>query len=110
VLVTYGSKCGGARRVTLSEPATVPVTVTVTVSPGTATPATDFSFGSIGSVFPVTKTITFAPGQWKKPVTIGVFPDTAVEDDETVTVTLWDPTGGPVLGHGIATLRILDDD
>jgi hypothetical protein len=96
--------------VTLSEPATAPVTVTVTVSPGTATPATDFSFGSIRSVFPVTKTITFAAGQWKKPVTIGVFPDTVVEADETVTVTLSDPTGGPTIGRGIASLRILDDD
>ncbi len=96
--------------VTLSEPATAPVTVTVTVSPGTATPATDFSFGSIRSVFPVTKTITFAPGQWKKPVTIGVFPDTVVEDDETVTATLSNPTGGPTIGRAMGTLTILDDD
>ena len=96
--------------VTLSEPATGPVTVKVTVTPTGATANTDFKYGSVTSVFPVTKTITFAAGQWQKPVVIGVFPDTVAEGDETVSVTISDPTGGPVLGRSTATLRIMDDD
>ncbi len=96
--------------VTLSEPATGPVTVKVTVTPTSATANTDFKYGSLTSVFPVTKTITFAVGQWQKPVVIGVFPDTVAEGDETVSVTISDPTGGPVLGRSTATLRIMDDD
>lgn len=96
--------------VTLSEPATGPVTVTVTVTPTGATANTDFKYGSLTSVFPVTKTITFDAGQWQKPVVIGVFPDTVAEGDETVSVTISDPTGGPVLGRSTATLRIIDDD
>jgi chitinase len=89
--------------VTLSAPAAGPVTVVATVAAGTATAGVDFKKA-------YTKTLTFKPGQTTRHVTVGILPDTAVEGDETVTITLSSPTGGATLGRANGTLPILDDE
>lgn len=72
-------------------------------SGGTATPSLDY--------IPVTKTLTFSPGQQSQTVTIPIIDDTAQESDETVILTLSNPTGGAVLGNpSTATLTITDND
>jgi hypothetical protein len=88
---------------TLSEPATTTVTVQVTVTAGNATEGTDYL-----AVKP--RTITFAAGQRQKAVSIGVIPDAVSEGDETVTVTLLDPSTGLTLGRAVGTVTIVDDD
>jgi PKD repeat protein len=89
--------------ISLSEPATSTVSVTLTVAPGTATVGTDYK-----NVKP--KTITFKAGQWQKVVSIGVWPDLDPEGDETVTLTLSNPSAGLDIGRGTGTLTILNDD
>jgi hypothetical protein len=101
---------GGAYRtmqfaVTLSQPATSEVTVTATIAPGTATHGTDYRTG-----YSVTKTVKFRLGQTYKPVAVAVVPDVASEGDETLTVTLSNPTPGIDLGRATATGTIRDDD
>ena len=95
--------------ITLSEPAIGTVTVLVTIQPASATAGTDFVFGSVHTVFPVTKTITFAPGQYKKSLSFGVFPDALIEGDEVVTVTLSNASGATI-GRSIGTFTIINDD
>jgi hypothetical protein len=89
--------------ISLSEPATSTVSVTLTVAHGTATVGTDYK-----NVKP--KTITFKAGQWQKVVSIGVWPDLDPEGDETVTLTLSNPSAGLDIGRGTGTLTILNDD
>ncbi len=89
--------------VNLSEPAATTVSVKVTVAGDTATPGSDFKKN-------YTKTLTFKPGQYQRAVAVPVFPDVDVEGDETVTVTLSDPTGGLLLGRAAGTVTILNDD
>ena len=56
-------------------------------------------------------TVSFAVGEASKNVTVPVLPDTANEPDETVTVTLSNPSAGTPLGTpGVTTLTIVDDD
>jgi IPT/TIG domain/Calx-beta domain len=101
--------------VTLSEPAwqsTVTVQYTVTGSSatgGTAQgPGVDFKLKS------GTLTFTSPPGGELTPirafVTLLIFGDTTVEPDETLTVSLSNPTGGYVLGRSSGTGTILNDD
>ena len=66
--------------VTLSKPAGVPVNVTYTAEGNTATAGTDFT--------PVSGTLTFAPGETQKTVTVLAKRDTTYERDERFTVLL----------------------
>src|SRR5207248_10510600 len=62
---------------------------------GTATAGSDYQ-AAAGS-------LTFAPGETVKNVTVTVFGDTAIEPDETLTLTV-NPAGGqPVTGTGTIT-------
>lgn len=93
----------GVLRITLSQKApTGGVTVTYQIAGGTATPTTDFTK-------PITKSVTFAAGQWQKTVAVNVRPDTTNEQDETVTLTVTNP-GVASVGRGTGTLTILNDD
>jgi Tol biopolymer transport system component len=89
--------------ISLSSPATSTVTVRIDVTPGTATAGVDYK-----TIKP--KTLTFKPGQWQKVISIPVFPDLDGEGDETVIITLSDPTGGATVGRGVGTVTILNDD
>jgi hypothetical protein len=87
--------------VALSEPAPWPVTVNVATADGTAVAGSDYAAAS--------ETVTFAPGETSKTVTVNVVGDTVAEFDETLALTMANPTGG-TLGTATATGTILNDD
>ncbi|MFN8073364.1 MAG: cellulase family glycosylhydrolase [Mycobacterium sp.] len=87
--------------VSLSKAATTPVTVGYTTANGTATAGTDYTASS--------GTLTFAPGVTTQTIAVKVTGDTAVEPDETFTVTLANPTGA-TLARTTATATITNDD
>jgi hypothetical protein len=88
--------------VTRTDGSTGPFSVTVTVG-GTAAPGDDFTAPAA--------TVTFADGETSRTVTIPILDDTLAEGDETIVLTLSDPTNGAVLGaNAQTTLTILDDD
>lgn len=93
----------GKMLVSLSSPATSTVSVTVSVAGDSAGVGNDFKAVK-------TKVLTFAPGQWQKPVVIPVYPDTTAEPDETVLVTLSSPSSGVDLFRAVGTATILSDD
>ncbi len=92
--------------VTLSQPSTTPVSVTVsTGAPLTGTPATpgiDYKAK--------TATVTIPAHTISKMFTVSVIGDTTPESDETLGVTLSNPTAGYAVGRGNGTGTILDDD
>jgi hypothetical protein len=90
--------------ITLSEPAPMPLQVTYTTSNGTATSGTDYS--SAGGV------LTFAPGETSKTVMVDVTGDTAIEADETFTMTAYPGVvaGGGGSGGQTAIGTIINDD
>lgn len=87
--------------VTLSKAATSTVTVKYVTSNGTATAGQDYTAGA--------GTITFSAGQTSKTVNVAVVGDTAVESDETFTVSLSSPSGA-TLSRATATGTITNDD
>ncbi|MCZ2340934.1 MAG: hypothetical protein LC104_03960 [Bacteroidales bacterium] len=88
--------------VTLSTPSSQTVTVTFGTGTGTATAGTDYT--AIAG-----QTVTFAPGDTSKPVTVTVQGDTTFEQNETVPVTLSGASGATIL-NGNATGTIVNDD
>jgi hypothetical protein len=87
--------------VSLSGTSTQPVTVAFATSPGTAQ-ADDFVAQS--------GTLTFAPGDSSKLVTIGVVGDTTIETDETFSVTLSSPVGATLGATSSGVGTIVNDD
>ncbi|MEI6180430.1 MAG: Calx-beta domain-containing protein [Chloroflexales bacterium] len=69
--------------VTLSAPVTETVTVGYATSDGTAVAPTDYT--------PVSGTLTFAPSELSKTITVPLVNDTLAEGDETFSVTLLTP-------------------
>ncbi|WP_149979810.1 ELWxxDGT repeat protein, partial [Microcystis aeruginosa] len=67
--------------------------------------ATDF----VGSVLP-SGTVSFAPGETSKVITVNVQGDTTVEPDENFTVTLSTPTNGATITTATAIGTIQNDD
>jgi len=77
------------------------VSVTVTPSNGTATSPLDYNNAPI--------TVTFADGETSKKIAIPIVKDTAYEGNETVNLTINNPTNGATLGtQKTATLTIVD--
>jgi probable HAF family extracellular repeat protein len=88
--------------VTLSTASSQPVTVTFTTANGTATAGSDYQAAS--------DTLTFAPGETSKTVTVLVNGDRAGEPNETFVVNLSGATNAVVLGAGQGVGTILDDE
>ncbi len=70
---------------------------------GTATEGTDYS------TFPSNKTLTFMPGETSKRLEFTHMDDITAEPNETITLTLSNPTNTD-LGTASATTTIVDDD
>ena len=87
--------------VTLSRTSTETVTVDYATADGTATAGDDFTSTS--------GTLTFAPGEALKTISVPTVEDTAQEQTETFTVTLSSPSGATIQ-DGSATGTITDDD
>jgi hypothetical protein len=87
--------------VTLSAASTQPVTVAYTTGNGSATAGSDYQAAS--------GTLTFAPGQTSKTVTVPVIGDRSAEPNETFVVNLSSPTNATIAdAQGIGT--IVDDE
>ena len=78
-----------------------PITVDYATSNGTATAGSDYTASS--------GTITFAPGVTSQNIPVGVLADTTDEVNETVTVTLSNPSE-VTLNDATGVLTITDDD
>ena len=60
---------------------------------------------------PASGTVTFAPGETAKTVTVSVIGDTLVEPDEWVVVSFHNPTNPTIGGfYGLAFGDIINDD
>ena len=88
--------------VTLTAVSAVPVTVDFTTAPGTATAPSDYTITA--------GTLTFAPGQTTRNVTVPVVGDTNVEPDETFFVNLSNLSGGGTIGDAQGQATIINDD
>jgi hypothetical protein len=87
--------------VRLSAASALPVTVAYTTSDGSAASPGDYA-SAHGS-------LTFAPGETGKTISVGAVADLAIEPDETFTVTLSDPVNATI-ATGTATGTITNDD
>jgi hypothetical protein len=88
--------------VTLSQPASGTVTALVSTGGGSAVTGVDYKA--------VAKNIMFKSGQQTKVVTITLYPDLIADGDRTIQLTLSNVVGATVLGSGVGTITILDDD
>lgn len=87
--------------VQLTNPSENPISVDYTVTPGSATPITDYA--------PLAGTLIIAPGTSSNTITVNVAGETLFETDETFTVTLTNPSGATI-ADGTATGTIVNDD
>ena len=87
--------------VTLSAPSDSPVTVDFATADGTAAAGSDYKA--------VTGTVTFAPHETTKTITVNVIGDRTVELDETFFVNLSHATGA-TMAHGQGRGTIVNDD
>ena len=87
--------------VTLSSASAQAVTVAYATADGTAKAGSDYSA--------TTGTLTFKPGEKTKTIPVSVVSDTAVEQDETFTVTLSNAVNATI-ADGVATGTIANDD
>ncbi|MGI9124765.1 MAG: Calx-beta domain-containing protein, partial [Mycobacterium sp.] len=95
-----GSK-SAAFTISLAKASAAPVTVKYATANGTATAGSDYTAAN--------GTVSFAAGETSKTVNVAVAGDTAVENDETFTVSLSGPSGA-TLGDASATGTIRNDD
>ena len=95
---------GGSALITvvLDSPLGVAVTVDYATSDGTAQSGSDYTA--------VAGVLTFAPGVTSRTFSVPILPDTLDESDETVLLTLSNPTNATITGVNPATLTIVDDD
>ena len=91
----------GTFTVALNQAATATVTVNVAIASGSATLGTDFTATN--------STLTFAPGETVKTVTVGIIGDLLDEADETFSLTLSNATNATI-SDGIGVGLILDNE
>jgi aryl-phospho-beta-D-glucosidase BglC (GH1 family) len=85
--------------VTLSAPATQPVSVSYATVDGSATQGTDYVAAS--------GALTFAQGQTQQTITVGILGDPTNAADETFSVVLQDPVNAIVAGgRGTGTIKL----
>jgi hypothetical protein len=86
----------------LSAPSSSTVTVDYATAAGSATAGTDF--------VSTAATTTFNPGEVSKQITVQVVGDLTVEQNETYSVNLSNPTNATIGGAGFGLGTITDDD
>jgi serralysin len=86
--------------VTLNNPYVQPVTVTYSTSNGTATAGSDYTT--------TTNVLVFAAGQISRTFTVGIINDRVAEPNETIVLTLRDPSNATLGTPNPATLTILE--
>jgi chitinase len=86
---------------TLARPSTGTVTVHFATADGSAVAGSDYTAA--------TGTLTFPAGAVSRIVSVPILGDSLRESDETVTVTLSNPSGATV-AHAVGTGTIVDDD
>lgn len=89
--------------VTLSNVSTRTVNASYSTANGSATAPGDYTAQS-------NQTVSFAPGETQKTITVPVIDDNVVEQTETFSVVLTNPTGGAILTDATAQGSILDDE
>ena len=94
--------------VQLNKPAPGPVAVDYSTAGVTATPSDNPNDNDYEEVF--SGTLNFATGDQFKTATVVVNGETIDESNETLTMTLANPTGGLTIGTATATGTIIDDD
>lgn len=87
--------------VTLSKPSRQSVSVSYATANGSATAPADYASA--------TGTLTFAPGETSKSITVSVVADLAIEPDETLSVTLSSPANATI-ARASATGTIKNED
>lgn len=87
--------------VTLAKASVLKVTASYATADGTATAGSDFTATN--------GTVSFAPGETSKSISVPIIGETTVEADETFSVTLSSPVNA-VLGTATATGTITNDD
>jgi serralysin len=103
VSVTEGNSSTSASfTVSLSVPAATSQSVAYTTSNGTAQAGSDYVAAS--------GTVTFAPGEMQKTVTVSIVGDTTQEADETFSVLLSAPSSGIVIVDSQGDGTIVNDD
>lgn len=86
----------------LSAPSTLPVSVTVSATGGSAASPADYTF--------TTTNVTIPAGQVSASVNLTLFDDALNEDDETVLLSLSAPVNGTLGANNSHTFSILDND
>ncbi len=101
--VTEGTGGGALAQFTVSldHPSASPITVDWATNDGTATAPSDY--------LPAHASVTIAPGATSAPIDVEINGDTALEPDETFSVTLSHPANA-TLGTASATATIADDE
>jgi len=100
---TTVSENGGSARfdVSLSAPSGAPTTVAYSTADGSATAGSDYVATS--------GTLTFAPGETSKSVSVDLVNDAVHEDAESFSLALSSPVGA-TLGTAQANANVIDDD
>ncbi|WP_310461073.1 Calx-beta domain-containing protein [Sphaerotilus sp.] len=97
--ITVNEAAGTATfTVTLTNAAKMPVTVAYASADGTATAGQDYTA--------VSNTLTFAPGETSKTITVPILNDSVYEGAETFTINLSSPTNATIAdGIGLGTIK-----
>jgi Ca2+-binding RTX toxin-like protein len=97
--ITVNEAAGTATfTVTLTNAATMPVTIAYASADGTATAGQDYTA--------VADTLTFAPGEISKTITVPILNDAVYEGSETFTINLSAPTNATIAdGIGLGTIK-----
>ncbi|MCI0754186.1 cellulase family glycosylhydrolase [Teichococcus vastitatis] len=88
--------------ISFDKPSAIPVTVSYATADGTALAGLDYRTAG-GS-------LTFAPGETRKTVSVTLLNDAAHEGTESLSLLLANPSGATLAGGGVATGTIRDDD
>ena len=88
--------------VTRSEGSDGEVSINFATSEGSAAPVSDYIAAS--------DTLTFADGETSKTFTVTIVDDGLIEGDETVNLSLSNPTGGATVGASTTAILTITDD